>query len=298
MDGSDRLNLSDFKDLFKKFQDTAGDLGKKTGVKCWEFINCPQEIMRLCPAVAQNAERKCWLVAGTLSGLKDPAPCAKQAGTCKQCDFYKAVKHISDEKADKVAILIVEDEIIVSMEIQERLKRLGYGVCDAVSTGEEAIEKAGEKRPDLVLMDIRLEGEMDGIEAAQAIQKRFNIPVVYLTANSDDKTLLRAKLTEPFGFILKPFHERDLHSNIEMALYKHKMAEASSIQRKTADKIKNRTIEEANQENMKLADEIIKNTKLAMTETSPEAQKEFLKKLNQYAESLNARLQKKPGGSA
>ncbi|MBF0319665.1 MAG: response regulator [Nitrospirae bacterium] len=254
--------------------------------------------MRLCPAVIQNAERRCWLVVGTLSGLKDPAPCTKPVGTCKQCAFYKDVKHIDDEKVEKVAILVVEDEMIVSMEIQERLKRLGYRICDAVSTGELAIEKAGEKHPDLVLMDIRLEGKMDGIEAAQAIQKRFRIPVIYLTANSDDKTLLRAKLTEPFGFILKPFHERDLQTNVEMALYRHKMSEASSIERKAVDKLKNRTIEEANRENMKLADEIINNTKLALSDNSPEAQKEYLKKLSQYAETLKAQMQKKPGDSA
>ncbi|MBF0457269.1 MAG: response regulator [Nitrospirae bacterium] len=253
--------------------------------------------MRSCPAVLQNAERVCWLVAGTLSGRKDLAPHCAQLGSCKQCDFYKSVKHITDEETSKVAILIVEDEIIVSMEIQERVQRLGYRVCDAVSTGELAIEIAGEKHPDLVLMDIRLEGEMDGIEAASVIQKQFRIPVVYLTANSDDKTLLRAKLTEPFGFILKPFHERDLRTNIEMALYKHKMAEASSMERQLTDRLMNRTIEEANQENMKLADDIIRNTRLAMKETSPEAQKEYLMKLSQYAESLNARLQNKPGGS-
>ncbi|MBF0556878.1 MAG: response regulator [Nitrospirae bacterium] len=255
--------------------------------------------MRSCPAVLQNAERQCWLVAGTLSGRKDFSPHCVRLGSCKQCDFYKAVKHTADdEEAGKVAILIVEDEAIVSMEIRERVQRLGYRVCDSVSTGELAIEKAGEKHPDLVLMDIRLDGQMDGVEAAEAIQKQFRIPVIYLTANSDDKTVLRAKLTEPFGFILKPFHERDLRTNIEMAMYKHKMAEASSLQRKTTDRLMNRTIDEANQENMKLADEIIRNTKLALTETSPEAQKEYLIKLSQYAESLNARLKKEPDGSA
>ncbi|MBF0517199.1 MAG: response regulator [Nitrospirae bacterium] len=297
MDNDDRFDPNVFNDLFKKFHDAADDLGdldKKSGMKCWEFLNCPQDVMRKCPAVLQNAERKCWLVAGSLSGRKDTPPHCTRLGSCKQCDFYKAVKHTTDDELDKVSILIVEDEAIVSMEIQERVKRLGYRVCDTVSTGELAIEKAGEKHPDLVLMDIRLEGQMDGIEAAEVIKKQLAIPVVYLTANSDDKTLLRAKMTEPFGFILKPFHERDLRTNIEMALYRHKVAEESSIQKKMAERLIHRTTEEANQENIRLADEIIRNTKLALTEGSPESQKGYLKRLCQYAESLTARLQKKP----
>ncbi|WP_420266333.1 response regulator [Candidatus Magnetominusculus dajiuhuensis] len=295
MDNKDKFDPNICKDAFKKFHDVSEPFAGKTGAKCWEVVHCPQEVMRTCPAVLQNSERKCWLVAGSLSGRKDLSPHCTRLGSCKQCDFYKAAKHATDdEEAGKVAILIVEDEAIVSMEIQERVKRLGYRVCDAVSTGEMAIEKAGEKHPDLVLMDVRLAGQMDGVEAAEAIQRQFRIPVIYLTANSDEKTVLRAKLTEPFGFILKPFHERDLRTNIEMAMYKHKMAEASSLQRKITDRLMNRTIEEANQENMKLADEIIRNTKLALTETSPEAQKEYLLKLAKYAESLNSRLQKKP----
>nr|ADI87673.1 two component signal transduction response regulator [uncultured Nitrospirae bacterium MY2-1F] len=294
----DSKGTPDIKDLFKRFHEVSESFDRKKGIKCWQFINCPKDIMSQCPAVLQNAERKCWLVAGSLSGRKDVPPYCAQLVSCKQCDFYKSVKQAADEhEADKVTILIVEDEAIVSMEIQERVKRLGYRVCDAVSNGEQAVKTAGEKHPDLVLMDIRIEGQMDGIEAAQIIQKQFRIPVVYLTANSDDNTLLRAKLTEPSGFILKPFHERDLRTNIELALYKHKMAENSLVQSKIAYRLKNRTIEEANQENMKLADEIIKNAKLAMN-ASPDAQKDYLKRLSQYAESLNARLQKKPDGSA
>ena len=120
-------------------------------------------------------------------------------------------------------ILVVEDEGIIAKDIQNTLNRSGYSVIAVVSSGEEAIEKAMEAHPDLVLMDIVLEGNMDGVKAAEHIRDRFNIPVVYLTAYSDDKTLQRAKITEPFGYILKPFQERELYTTIEMALYKHNM---------------------------------------------------------------------------
>jgi PAS domain S-box len=119
-------------------------------------------------------------------------------------------------------ILIVEDEGLVAKNIQSRLKRLGYAIVALASSGEEAIRKAEETHPDLVLMDIILEGDMDGVEAAKQIYSRFNIPVVYLTAYADDDTLRRAKITQPFGYILKPFEAKELHSVIEIALHKHK----------------------------------------------------------------------------
>ena len=122
----------------------------------------------------------------------------------------------------QTAVLVVEDERIVGKDIEERLKDLGYRVIGVVSTGKSAIEKVELSGPDLVLMDIRLSGDLDGIEAAEAIRKRFDIPVIYLTAYADPSTLERAKITEPFGYILKPFNEHDLYSTIEMALYKHK----------------------------------------------------------------------------
>lgn len=120
-------------------------------------------------------------------------------------------------------ILVVEDEVVVARDIQNTLKRLGYSVDTVVSSGVEAIRNVAETRPDLVLMDIVLEGDMDGIEAAERIGGFFDTPVIYLTAYADDKTLQRAKVTEPYGYILKPFQERELHTTIEMALYKHKM---------------------------------------------------------------------------
>jgi len=120
-------------------------------------------------------------------------------------------------------LLVVEDEGIVAKDIQIRLRNLGYEVAAVASSGEEAIQKAAETHPDLVLMDITLKGEMDGIEAAEEIISRYDIPVVYLTAHTDEKTLQRAKITEPFGYILKPFGEKDLYSTIEISLHRHKM---------------------------------------------------------------------------
>jgi PAS domain S-box-containing protein len=123
----------------------------------------------------------------------------------------------------EVKILIVEDESIVAMDIKHRAEGLGYEVTAITPSGEEALENVISNRPDLVLMDIVLKGEMDGIEAAQKIRDAYDIPVVYLTAYSDERTLKRAKITEPFGYIIKPFEDRELHSAVEVALYKHQM---------------------------------------------------------------------------
>lgn len=123
----------------------------------------------------------------------------------------------------KAKILIVEDESIVARDIQRRLLHLGYEVVGAVPTGEEAIKKASILLPDLVLMDVRLKGEMDGIEAASVIRQEYGIPVIYLSAYADNDTLKRASVTEPFGYILKPFEERELHTTIEMALYRNEL---------------------------------------------------------------------------
>jgi len=120
-------------------------------------------------------------------------------------------------------ILIVEDERIISEDIKKRLQKLGYSVPSIARTGEEAVQKTKVLRPDLVLMDIVLEGEMDGIEAAAHIKSLCEIPIVYLTAYADQKTLERAKITEPYGYIIKPFDDRDLHITIDIGLHKHRM---------------------------------------------------------------------------
>ncbi|NLX03780.1 MAG: PAS domain S-box protein [Phycisphaerae bacterium] len=120
-------------------------------------------------------------------------------------------------------ILVVEDEKIVAKDLKQRLERLGYAVPAVAATGRDAVEKALDGNVDLVLMDIMLKGDMDGIQAAEQIRRRAGLPVVYLTAYSDRETLSRAKVTEAFGYILKPFEERELETNIEVALYKHAM---------------------------------------------------------------------------
>lgn len=124
---------------------------------------------------------------------------------------------------DSLQILVVEDESIIAKDIQSSLLNLGYSVTGLVSSGEEAIKMAGEKRPDLVLMDIMLRGETDGIDTANEIRKRFGIPIIFCTAYADDKMIERAKVTEPFGYMIKPFEDRELNITIKMATYKHKM---------------------------------------------------------------------------
>jgi two-component system sensor histidine kinase UhpB len=121
----------------------------------------------------------------------------------------------------KTRILIAEDERIVAEDVKTKLEQIGYAVAGIVNSGEESVQRAEKLKPDLVLMDIVLEGKMDGIEAAAEILSKLNIPVVYLTAYSDKKTLKRAKVTEPFGFIIKPFEAQNLFTSIEMALYRH-----------------------------------------------------------------------------
>lgn len=119
-------------------------------------------------------------------------------------------------------ILVVEDEAIVAMVIKQRLLSLGYVVSGIAASGNEAITRVEGTYPDLVLMDILLKGDMDGIEAAAIIQERFNVPVVFLTAHSDEKTLERAKQIDPYGYIIKPFTEKDLNTSIELALHRHR----------------------------------------------------------------------------
>ncbi|SMC96253.1 CheY chemotaxis protein or a CheY-like REC (receiver) domain [Desulfocicer vacuolatum DSM 3385] len=124
---------------------------------------------------------------------------------------------------ETASVLIVEDEFIIAKDIQASLENMGYLVCAIVSSGEAAIKKLEQENPDLVLMDIILKGKMDGIEAAMQIRSLFNIPIVYLTAYADEDTLERAKITEPYGYVIKPFNDRELRIAIEMATYKHKM---------------------------------------------------------------------------
>lgn len=128
-------------------------------------------------------------------------------------------------------ILVVEDEAIVSRDIERQLRKAGYEVPAVVASGEAAIEQVSRTAVDLVLMDIRLQGQIDGIEAAREIRDRYKLPVVFLTAHADDETLARAKLAQPFGYIIKPIGHSNLTSSIEMALYKHRVERQLEQQR-------------------------------------------------------------------
>jgi signal transduction histidine kinase len=130
------------------------------------------------------------------------------------------VELTSDES---ISILVVEDEGVTALDARDQLQSLGYEVPATVFSAEQAVRKVQELHPDLVLMDIRLQGGSDGIAAAREIRARYDVPVVYATAYSDDATLQRARVTEPFGYLLKPFDERELRTTIEMALYKHRV---------------------------------------------------------------------------
>lgn len=123
----------------------------------------------------------------------------------------------------KARILVAEDDEIIAEDIRLALQELNYRVAGVVATAQDAIERAEETRPDLVLMDVMLGDKSDGIDAAAYIGSQLNIPIIYLTAFADEEHLARAKVTEPFGYMIKPFRDRELHSNIEMALFKHQI---------------------------------------------------------------------------
>ena len=120
-------------------------------------------------------------------------------------------------------ILVVEDERIVALDLATTLNNLGYAVVASVGSGEAAIEQAIKLRPNLVLMDIRLAGDVDGIQAAERIRKQVDVPVIYLTAHSDKPTLARARSTGPFGYVVKPFKTTELNCAIEIALHRHEI---------------------------------------------------------------------------
>jgi len=133
------------------------------------------------------------------------------------------------------SLLVVEDEVLVARDIKARLIRMGYDVLDTARKGEEAIEKALSLKPDLILMDIHLADDIDGIEAAIQIRKKMSVPVIFCTAYADEETLERAKVSEPYGYVLKPFDNRELEINIEIALFKHKIERELASARRRLD---------------------------------------------------------------
>lgn len=129
-----------------------------------------------------------------------------------------------------VRVLLVEDELIVAEDLRRRLIAMGYEVTGCVATGEESVRRSESDKPDVVLMDISLRGDMDGVDAGKKIYELTHIPIVYVTGHGDPDTLLRAKSTPNFSFVLKPIEDRELHYILEMALYRGAM---SSTKRKT-----------------------------------------------------------------
>ena len=122
-----------------------------------------------------------------------------------------------------LSVLIVEDERIVAIDLQQTLSRMGYDAFAIASSADEAMRRASERRPDVVLMDIRIKGDRDGVETAALMRQQFEVPIVYLTAHADDATVERAKHTEPYGYLLKPVKSAELRSVLEVSLYKHAM---------------------------------------------------------------------------
>src|SRR5210317_1703313 len=123
-------------------------------------------------------------------------------------------------------VFIVEDEVLVARDIKSRLEKLGYRVIGTAARGDDAVARILADQPDLILMDINLKGEMDGIEAADRIRAKADLPIIFCTAYSNDETLARAKVTVPYGYVLKPFDDRELEITIEIALHKHQLESA------------------------------------------------------------------------
>jgi len=153
-------------------------------------------------------------------------------------------------------VLIVEDELIVMRDIAQQLTALGYAAVGNATTGEQAVSQASALKPDLVLMDIQLAGAMDGVTAAQIIRDQLALPVVFLTAYSADDVLARAKLTEPFGYILKPFYERELGTVLAMALYKHQAEARLRTSTRQLTALSQRMLEVQEQERRRVAIEL------------------------------------------
>ncbi|MCJ7542198.1 MAG: response regulator, partial [Desulfobacterales bacterium] len=144
-------------------------------------------------------------------------------------------------------IMVVEDEVVIALGLQQRLTEMGYDVIGISYSGEEALGKARSLGPDLILMDIMIPGKLDGINVAEIVKSELGIPVVFLTAFSEDKIIERAKKAEPFGYILKPFQDRELKAAIEVALSKKEMEEALQKAHDELDcRVKERTFELSN----------------------------------------------------
>ena len=184
------------------------------------------------------------------------------------------------ETISECKIMIVEDEAVIALSLKQTLIRMGFNVVGISYSGKDALEKAGSLCPDLILMDIMLPGKIDGIETAKIARSKLNIPVIFLTAFSEDKIIERAKLAEPFGYILKPFQDREIRAAIEVALYKKEMEEKLREARNELEqRVKERTFE------LKNALETLKHGKAELAQ-----QKLELERLNQELMDTNLAL--------
>lgn len=182
-------------------------------------------------------------------------------------------------------ILVVEDESIIALDIQNSLVDAGYSVVAIATCADEALDLTAQFNPDLVLMDIRLRGEIDGVEVAEKIRTEFNLPVVYLTAHADETTLRRAKITEPFGYILKPFEDRELITTIEIALSRYHAEVAIQLalaKEKELNQIKSRFVSVVSHEFRNPLNAILFSTELLEryeSELSQERKQEYLHRI-------------------
>lgn len=150
------------------------------------------------------------------------------------------------ETASRPKILIVEDERIAAQSLSHTLTRLGFTVVGIASAGAEALKEAAEKQPDIVLADVGLEGAIDGIEVANQVREQWGIPVVFLTAYTDTDTVARARLTEPYGYLVKPFDEQELHATLEIALQQRGLSEVRQVRSETNMRLLERTRNDLN----------------------------------------------------
>jgi signal transduction histidine kinase len=195
-----------------------------------------------------------------------------------------------------VNVLIVEDESIIALDIQTSLETAGYTVVAIATSATEALEAAATLAPDIVLMDIRIRGDRDGVETAEQIRRDFHLPVVYLTAHADETTLRRAKLTEPFGYILKPFEDRELVTTIEIALSRHKAETVIQValqREKELNELKSRFVSVVSHEFRNPLNAILFSTELIQrygSQLQPEKRDTYLDRIQISVKRMNQLL--------
>jgi signal transduction histidine kinase len=193
-------------------------------------------------------------------------------------------------------VLIVEDESIIALDIQTSLQSAGYQVVSIAATAEEALDDTANLQPDLVLMDIRLHGEMDGVETAEQIRQKWRLPVVFLTAHADENTLSRAKKSQPFGYILKPFEDRELVTTIEIALSRHKAETAVQValeKEREMSELKSRFVSVVSHEFRNPLNTILFSTELLQrygTQLSDQKKETYLERIQGSVKRMNQLL--------